>query len=112
MRNDGAPVVQATLTNDPARKVGLRLYTTRNNSFGSEVRIATRYASGNARPRLIVETTNAPAIGIQSPAAGLASLRLGSSLAIQATATAIPAQAGSLTLQWTRQSGPGTVTFG
>ncbi len=104
--------VQATLQNDAAKKVGLRLYTTRNNSFGSEVRIATRYASGNARPRLIIETTDAPAITITSPVENAACLNVGSSLVIQATATAIPAQAGSLTVQWTRFSGPGTVTFG
>jgi hypothetical protein len=30
---------------------------------------------------------------------------------INATATAIPAQAGSLSVQWSKQSGPGTVTF-
>lgn len=108
---DVTPLVQATIASDPAKKVGLRLYTTKNNSFGSEVRIATRYASGNARPRLIIETTNAPAITITSPMGNPASLNVGSSLVIQATATAIPAQAGLLTVQWAKVSGPGTVTF-
>lgn len=109
---DVTQLVQATLANDPAKKVGLRLYTTRNNVFGNEVRISTRYAPGNARPRLIIETTNAPAIAINSPAGNPASIAVGSALMISATATAIPAQAGSLTTQWSKLSGPGVVTFG
>ena len=104
--------VRATLANDPAKKLGLRLYTTLNNGFGSEVRFVTRYASGNARPRLVIETTNAPSIAFQSPTVNPAGIHVGSSLVVNATATAIPAQAGSLSLQWSKVSGPGTVTFG
>ncbi len=109
---DVTALVQATLTNDPAKKVGLRLYTTKNNSFGSEVRIATRLAAITAKPRLVIETTNAPAITFNSPSANAVSINVGSSLLIQATAVAIPAQAGALTVQWSKFSGPGTVTFG
>lgn len=109
---DVTSMVRATLADDPARKVGLRLYTTRNAAFGSEVRFANRYASGNARPRLIIETTNAPAITIVSPSVSPASISVGSSLVINATATAITAQAASLAVQWSKSSGPGTVTFG
>jgi len=109
---DVTPQVRATLTNDPVKKLGLRLYTTRTSGFGSEVRIATRYASGNARPRLVIETTNAPAITITSPTVNPAGIHVGSALAISATATPIPAQAGSLSVQWSKLSGPGMVTFG
>lgn len=109
---DVTSLVQATLAADPARKLGLRLFTTFGSAFGNEVRIATRYASGDARPRLLVETTDAPAITIASPAANPASLHAGSSLVIGATAVAIPARAGALTVRWTKSSGPGTVTFG
>ena len=108
---DVTDFVRATLANDPAKKLGLRLSTTLGNTFGNEVRIVTRYAPGNARPRLVIETTDAPAIAFQSPTVNPASIHVGSSLVINATATAIPAQTGSLSVQWSKMSGPGTVTF-
>ena len=108
---DVTSLVQRTLVNDPAKKLGLRLFTTLGNAFGNEVRIATRFASGNARPRLVIETTNAPLLEIQSPTINPASLHVGSSLVIQATAAAIPANAGALTVAWSKVSGPGDVAF-
>jgi hypothetical protein len=108
---DVTDLVRKTLSDDASKKLGLRLYTTLGNGFGNEVRIATRYASGNARPRLVVETTNAPAIAFQSPTINPASIHVGSSLVINASATAIPAQAGALSVQWGKLSGPGTVVF-
>jgi len=108
---DVTPLVQATLANDPAKKLGLRLFTTFGSAFGNEVRIATRFASGNARPRLVIETTDAPAITIHSPTASPATLHAGSSLMISAAAAAIPANAGSLTVLWSKFSGPGFVAF-
>ena len=112
MEIDVTPLVQATLANDPAKKLSLRLFTATPAGFGNEVRIATRYASGNARPRLIIETTNGPAITITSPAVNPASVHAGATLQINAAATAIPALAGSLSVQWSKVSGPGVVTFG
>ena len=112
MEIDVTPLVQATLANDPAKKLSLRLFTATPASFGNEVRIATRYASGNARPRLIIETTNGPAITITSPTVNPASIPAGAALQINATVTAIPALAGSLSVQWSKVGGPGSVTFG
>ncbi len=108
---DVTPLVQTTLANDPAKKLGLRLFTNFASAFGNEIRIATRFASGDARPRLIIETTDAPAITITSPTAGGAAIHAGSSLWLSATVTAIPANAGTLSVQWTRLSGPGTVVI-
>ena len=72
---DVTPLVQATLAKDPAKKLGLRLFTNIFASFESPIRISTRYASGDTRPRLIIETTDAPAIAIASPKANPSCLR-------------------------------------
>ncbi len=108
---DITDMVKKTLSEDPAKKLGLRLYTNWGNAFENEVRISSRYASGAARPKVVIETTDAPAITIQSPTINPASLHVGSSLVIEATAAAIPAQASGLTVSWSKQSGPGQVLF-
>jgi hypothetical protein len=108
---DVTDFVRRTLANDPNKKLGLRLFSNQVVSFGDDVKISTRYATGNARPRLVIETTDAPAIAFQTPTVNPASIHVGSSLVINATATPIPAQAGALSVQWSKQSGPGSVTF-
>jgi hypothetical protein len=108
---DVTDMVRKTLNEDAGKKLGLRLYTNLANGFGSEVRIVTRYAPGNARPRLVIETTDGPAIALTSPTVNPASIHVGSSLVLNATVTPIPAHAGALSVQWSKLSGPGTVTF-
>ena len=105
---DVTPFVQATLASDPAKKLSMRLFTATPGVFGNEVRVANRYASGNARPRLIVETTNGPAIAITSPTVNPASIQVGAALQIIASVTAL---SGTPTVQWSKLSGPGSVTF-
>ncbi|MDX2081897.1 MAG: LamG-like jellyroll fold domain-containing protein [Terrimicrobiaceae bacterium] len=109
---DVTPLVRRTLADDSARKLGLRIFTTTGAAFGNEVQFATRYASGSASPRLIVESSDAPAISILSPTRGEAALFSGSALAIQASATAIPSRAGALSVLWSTVSGPASVSFG
>ncbi len=108
---DITEMVKKTLSEDPAKKLGIRLSTNWGNAFGNEVRISSRYASGTARPRVVIETTDAPAITFQSPTINPAGLHIGSSLAIEATASAIPAQAAGLTVSWSKQAGPGNIQF-
>jgi len=108
---DVTDMVRTTLANDPAKKLGLRLYTTLANSFGNEISILTRYAPGIVRPRLVVETTDGPAITFTNPTVNPASIHVGSSLVLAATVTPLPANTGALMLQWSKVSGPGTATF-
>jgi hypothetical protein len=109
---DVTPFVTSTLSGDPLKKMTVRLFTTRSLGFTDYVGINSRLAPGNSRPRLIIETTNAPAITITSPTVNPVSISVGSPLVINTTVTPIPAQAGSLTVQWSKLSGPGTITFG
>jgi hypothetical protein len=108
---DVTEMVRKTLSDDPAKKLGLRLYTNRANGFGSEIRIVTRYAPAISSPRLVIETTDGPAITLTTPTVNPAAIHLGSSLVLNATVTPIPANAGALAVQWSKLSGPGTVTF-
>ncbi len=104
---DVTPFVAETLAHDPAKLMSVRLFTTNTQT----VYVASRHAYGAAIPRLIIETSDAPAISVSSPSVNPAYVYLGSGLKINATATAIPARAGSLSLLWSKVSGPGTVTF-
>ncbi|MEX1118749.1 MAG: DNRLRE domain-containing protein, partial [Terrimicrobiaceae bacterium] len=109
---DMTDYVLHVLDNDPNQKVGLRLFTKTPMAFGSEIRFTTRYASGNSRPRLIIETTDAPAIDLVSPSVSPASVRVGSSLLLQTVVTPRPERAGDLTLTWSQVSGPSPAPFG
>ena len=104
---DVTPFVVETLAHDPAKKLGLRLFT----QAPQQIEISSQHAYGTAQPRLVIETTDAPAIVITSPAVNPAAILPGCALQISATVTAIPARAGSVTLQWTQVSGSGTVVF-
>lgn len=108
---DVTPFVISTLASDPSKKLTVRLFTTAGLSFTGYIGINSRFAPGNSRPRLAIESTNGPAITFTSPTVNPAGIHVGSSLVINATATAIPANAGALSVQWSKVSGPGTVTF-
>ncbi len=108
---DVTDMVKATLGDDPAKKLGVRLSTVHANSFGNEVRIVTRYGPSASAPRLVIETTDAPAISFTSPQTNPAAVYLGSSLQINSVVTPIPENAGSLSVQWSQVSGPGPANF-
>jgi hypothetical protein len=104
---DVTPLVEDTLVNDPAKKLGLRLST----ATPQTIEVCSQWSYGICRPRLVIQASDAPVITISSPANNPAYIFFGSRLQIIATATAIPARAGSVSVLWTKQSGPGTVTF-
>lgn len=95
------------IANNTTGKFGLRIYT-----LGTQtVNLCSRWSYGGAIPQLVIQTTNGPKITITSPTVNPAAIFTGSGLAINATVTPIPANAGTVTTQWSKVSGPGTVTF-
>ncbi|MEI6168204.1 MAG: DUF2341 domain-containing protein [bacterium] len=104
---DVTPYVAETLANDPAKLMSLHVFTKtpRGVSFGS------RRSYGLAKPRLVLETSDAPSISITSPTVNPACLYTGSGLGISATVSAIPARKGSVSVLWTKVFGPGAVAF-
>lgn len=110
MTLDATSFVKTTLASDAARKVGIHLYSGTANSFANEARFSNRFAPLTSRPRLVIETTNAPAINITSPLGSPAFIYVGSNLLINATVT--PVSPNVAVTLWTQVSGPGTTTFG
>lgn len=104
---DVTPFVRETLANDPEKLMSLQLFT---KSYKTTY-LGSRRSYGAARPRLIFETSDAPVITILSPSLSPACISPGTGLGIEATVTAIPARTGTVTLLWTKLSGPGTVVF-
>ncbi len=105
---DVTDYVAETLANDPTKRLSLRLFTTAQQT----VAVGSRRAYGVGRPRLVIQTTDAPAITFVSPTITPASLHLGSALSIQAAVTPIVGREDSLTLTWSQISGPGTAEIG
>ena len=104
---DVTSYVRETLANDPLKKMSLRFFTVTSQT----VNVASGMAYGNARPYVVIETTDAPAIAVNSPTSVPACIYTGSNLLLDTTVTPLPSRAGSLALQWTKVSGPGTVAF-
>lgn len=109
---DLLPFVEETLANDPAKKVSLRISTNKSSSFGNWVQVSSRFAVGDARPRLLIETTDAPVIVLNSPSVNPAAIYTDSALLLKATVTPIPERDGSVVTEWTQATGPGSVIFG
>ncbi len=103
--------VLRALQNNPSQKITFRFFSTTQAGFGNEVHFVTRNASGNARPRLIIETSDAPKIAVVTPTISPAAISLGSSLQIDTVVTPLPGN-GLVSLQWAKASGPGSVVFG
>ena len=105
---DVTPFLLETLANDVAKKLTIRLATATQQKivFGS------RHSFGDAKPRLVFESTDAPAITFTTPTVSPAFIYEGSGLSITTAVTPLPARAGALTMAWTKASGPGVVTFG
>lgn len=103
--------VLRALENNPSQKITFRFFSSTLAGFGSEVHFVTRNASGNARPRLIIETSDAPNIEIVTPTISPAALHVGSSLQIDTIVTPI-AGSGLVAIQWSKISGAGSVGFG
>ncbi len=104
---DVTSYVRETLANDPLKKVSLRFFT----ATPQMVAVGSANAYGGARPYIVFETTNAPNITVTSPTSNPACIYPGSGILLNTTVTPLPARAGALTLQWSKVSGPGNVTF-
>ena len=104
---DVTSLVAETLASDSQKLMTLRLFTGTSQKLGFE----SRRGYAGTKPRLVIESSDAPQISITSPGTNSASIYFGESLSITATVTAIPARAGSLVVAWTKVSGPGAVTF-
>jgi len=105
---DVTEFVVETLANDPTKRMSLRLFTT----AAQTVSVGSRRAYGLGRPRLIIQTSDAPVITFVSPTVSPASIHVGSALQIQSLVTPILGRANALTLAWSQFSGPGTAQFG
>ncbi len=108
MELDVTPFLRETLANDASKKMTIRLST----ATQQKIVFASRHSFGTARPRLVIESTDAPAITLTSPTVSPAFIYTGSGLSITATVSPLPARAGALAMSWTKASGPGVVTFG
>jgi len=104
---DVTPLMAAAITSNTSGKVGFRIFTQSTQT----VDICSAFSYGGAIPQLIIQTTNAPAISITSPAVNPAFIYVNSGLRITAAVAAIPATAANLTSQWTQVSGTGTASF-
>jgi len=110
---DVTSLMSATLASgDPSGKIGFRLWANTDYPLATQnLVLGSAFAYGGAIPQLIIQTTNAPKIVVTSPTDSPACVYQGSGLQINATVTAIPAHASTLTQQWSQISGPGTATF-
>ncbi len=104
---DVTPFVRETLASDPFKKLGLRLFT----GTPQNVVVGSASAYGAARPYIVFETTNGPDITVNRPTASPAYISAGAGLLLDTTVTPLPARSGSLSLAWTKLSGPGSVSF-
>jgi|GEM_PF-1479346 len=104
---DVTSFVRETLAHDPLKKLGVRFFTQSNQTVAT----GSQFAFGGAQPYLVFETTDGPDIAVNSPKVNPATVFAGSGILLDTTVTPIPEHAGSLGVQWTKVSGPGTVTF-
>ena len=107
LKMDVTSYVQEVVNNFPSKQMGIRFFSTASQTIA----VGSLHAFGGAIPYLVIESTNAPMIAINSPTVNPAVIIAGSSLLINTTVTPLPARAGALALQWSKVSGPGTVTF-
>lgn len=109
---DVTELVRRGLELDPNKLVGFRLHNSRAVGWGEQIRVVTRLATAAARPTLIIETSDAPAIVFQRPSVRPAAIVAGSRLVLSALVTPAPERAGALTLEWNQVEGPAAVEFG
>ena len=104
---DVTSFVRETLASDPSKKMSIRFFTV----TPQVVVTGSRNAFGGARPYLVFEASDAPKIVVNSPTASPACVFTGSGIMLNTTVTPLPERTGSLTLEWSKVTGPGTVTF-
>ena len=104
---DVTSYVREVLSNFSSKQMGIRFFSTSPQA----VYVGSLNSFGGAIPYLVVQTSNAPNIVINSPATNPAFIYSGQGLVLNATVTPIPSRAASTTLQWSKVSGPGTVNF-
>ncbi len=109
---DVTELVRRGLAGDPSGTVGFRLHSYAPNAWGDQTRVVTRHATAGARPALIVETSDAPAIAFLRPAVRPAAIVAGSRLILSAQVTPAPERAGALAVEWSQIAGPAAVEFG
>ena len=104
---DVTPLLATALAVNTSGKMSVRLSTATLQT----IQLASAYGYGNARPQLIVQTTDAPLITLTAPTVNPAYLYAGSRIQFNATVSPLAARAAYLTTQWTQVSGPGIATF-
>jgi hypothetical protein len=104
---DVTSYVNEVLANFPDKLMGIRLFT----GTAQTVDIGSLNSYGSSIPYLVIQTSNAPNIVVNSPKANPAYLNAGSSILLNTTVTPLASRAANLTLQWSQVSGPGTTTF-
>ena len=104
---DVTPFVTEVLNNFADKQMGLRLFT----GTPQTVTVGSLNSFGSSIPYLVIQTSNAPKIVVNSPTLNPAYLYAGSSILLNTTVTPLASRASSLTVQWTQVSGPGTTTF-
>ncbi len=109
---DVTELVRRGLSRDPSGQAGFRLHSYAPNGWGQETKIVVRQATAAARPALIVETSDAPAIEFVRPAIRPAVITAGSRLVLSAAVTPDPERAAALQVQWSQIAGPAAAEFG
>jgi hypothetical protein len=104
---DVTSFVNEVLNNFPDKLMGIRLFT----ETPQTVDIGSLHSFGSSEPYLVIQTSNAPKIVINSPKEIPAYLYTGSSILLNTTVTPLASRAANLTVQWSQVSGPGTTTF-
>ena len=104
---DVTSYVNEVMTNFPGRQMGIRFFTGTPQTLA----VGSLNSFGGSIPYLIIQTTNAPNITVNSPTMNPAYITAGSGILLNTTVTPLASRAGSLTLQWSQVSGPGTTTF-
>lgn len=104
---DVTPFVRETLAGDPLKKLGLRFFT----GTPQTVAISSSKSFGASRPYIVFETTNGPDITVNRPTDNPAYISTGTGLLLDTTVKTLPERSASLSLLWTKLSGPNAVTF-
>ena len=104
---DVTSYVNEVMSNFPDKQMGIRFFT----GTPQTVAFGSLNSFGASIPYLVIQSTNAPKIVVNSPTVNPAYISAGSGILLSTTVTPLFSRAGSLILQWSQVAGPGTTTF-
>ena len=104
---DVTSFVNEVLANFSDKLMGIRLFT----GTSQTVDVGSLNSFGSSMPFLVIQTSNAPKIVVNSPKTNPAFLTSGSGILLNTTVTPLASRVANLTVQWSQVSGPGTTTF-